>query len=58
MEKINSFVESLTGKKRIVFLVLVILICIISIGLGIYSQYFYQYSESDPFMLGIHVGKT
>ena len=58
MEKINIFVESLTGKKRIVFLVLVILICIISIGLGIYSQYFYQYSESDPFMLGIHVGKT
>ena len=29
MGKIDSFIESLTGKKRIVFLVLVILICII-----------------------------
>lgn len=58
MGKINIFMESLTGKKRLIFLGLIILICIIAVGLGIYSQYFYQYSETDPFMLGIHIGET
>lgn len=58
MGKISIFMESLTGKKRLIFLGIIILICAIAVGLGIYSQYFYQYSESDPFMLGIHVGQT
>lgn len=56
MGKIDSFMEKITGKKRAIFLIVIILICIIAIGLGIYSQYFYQYSDTDPLMLGIHLG--
>lgn len=58
MGKFNDFMESLTGKKRKVFLGIIIVICIVAVALGIYSQFFYKYSEADPFMLGIHVGKA
>ncbi len=58
MGRIDGFMEKITGKRRAVFLIVIIIICIIAIGLGIYSQYFYKYSDTDPFMLGIHVGKA
>lgn len=58
MGKIDNIMEKITGRRRVIFLIVVILICIIAIILGIYSQYFYQYSDTDPFMLGIHVGKA
>lgn len=56
MGKIDNFMEKITGKRRAIFLIVIILICIVAIGLGIYSQYFYQYSDTDPLMLGIHLG--
>ena len=56
MGKIDNFMKKITGKRRAIFLIVIILICIVAIGLGIYSQYFYQYSDTDPLMLGIHLG--
>lgn len=56
MKKLEGFIESLTGKRRIIFFAVIIIICVIAIGLGIYSQYFYEYSDTDPLMLGIHIG--
>ena len=54
--KIIEFFYSLEEKNRIVFYVVIILICIISISLGIYGQFFYKYSNTDPLMIGINIG--
>lgn len=56
MEKFENFLEGLTEKNRFIFLIVIIVICVIAIALGIYSQFFYQYSDTDPLMLGIHIG--
>lgn len=53
---IRRFVSTLTGTKKIVFFLVLILICIVAISIGIYTQYFYKYSETDPLMIGINIG--
>lgn len=51
-------VEKILGMNRIMFFVIVGLLCILALSIGIYAQIFYRYSDTDPFMLGIGVGKT
>ena len=53
---IRRFVNELTGPKKIAFFLIVAVICIVAILLGIYTQYFYKYSEIDPLMIGINIG--
>lgn len=56
MRRYKAFIGSLSGKKRIIFFIVVFLICIVAISFGIYAQFFYKYSDTDPLMLGIHIG--
>ena len=53
---IRRFVHKLTGKNKIIFFIAVAMICVIAISIGIYTQYFYKYSDTDPLMLGINIG--
>ncbi len=53
---IRRFVGSLTGTKKYVFFVVLVLICIVALCLGIYAQFFYKYSDTDIFMIGINIG--
>lgn len=51
-------IDKILGMNRIMFFVIVGLLCILALSIGIYAQIFYRYSDTDPFMLGIGVGKT
>lgn len=51
-------IDKILGMNRAMFFIIVILLCILSLSIGIYAQVFYRYSDTDPFMLGIGVGKT
>lgn len=51
-------IDKILGMNRTMFFVIVILLCVLSLSIGIYAQVFYRYSNTDPFMLGIGVGKT
>lgn len=51
-------IDKILGMNRTMFFVLVILLCILSLSIGIYAQVFYRYADTDPFMLGIGVGTT
>ncbi len=53
---LRRFVSSLTGTRKYVFFTVLVLICIVAICLGIYTQFFYKYSDTDPLMLGINIG--
>lgn len=53
---IRRFVGSLTGTRKYAFFVVLILICIVALCLGIYAQFFYKYSDTDIFMIGINIG--
>ena len=53
---LRRFVHKLTGKNAVIFFIVIFLICVVSICLGIYSHFFYRYAETDPLMLGIHIG--
>lgn len=53
---IRRFVHKLTGKNKFAFFSILTMICIIAISIGIYTQYFYKYSDTDPLMLGINIG--
>jgi ribosomal protein L22 len=53
---IRRFVASLNGKSKILFFVLIIFACIIALMVGIYTQFYYKYSATDPLMIGINVG--
>lgn len=53
---LRRFVNKLTGKNAVIFFIVIFLCCVVAICLGIYSQYFYRYSATDPLMLGIHIG--
>lgn len=53
---IRRFVNSLTGTKKIAFFLVLAMICIVAISIGIYTQFFYKYSETDPLMIGINIG--
>lgn len=52
----RRFVSRLTGKNKVVFFLLLFLICVVAICIAIYGQYFYKYYDYDPLMLGIHIG--
>lgn len=54
--KLRRFVSRLTGKNKIKFFIVLALVCIVSICMGIYVQFFYRYSETDPLMMGINLG--
>lgn len=41
-------------KIRILFFSIITLICVAVVSIGIYIEFFYQYSESDPLMIGIN----
>lgn len=51
-------VDKILGMNRTMFFVIIVLLCILALSIGIYAQIFYRYSDTDPFMLGIGVGKT
>lgn len=53
---IRRFVSKLTGKNKFAFFIILAMICIIAVSIGVYTQYFYKYSEIDPLMLGINIG--
>lgn len=53
---LRRFVSKLTGKNKVIFFVVLFLICVVAICIAIYGQYFYKYSDTDPLMLGIHIG--
>lgn len=38
--------------KRLIIYAVIIIICIISIGIGVYTQFFYKDVETNPFMIG------
>ena len=53
---IRRFVGKLHGKNKFFFFIGVVLLCIMAICIGIYIQFFYKYSATDPLMLGIIIG--
>ena len=53
---LRRFVSKLTGKNKVVFFVVLFLICVVAICVAIYVQYFYKYYDTDPLMIGIHIG--
>ena len=44
--------DRIFGINRNLFIIIAILICVLSLCIGVYAQFFYKYSESDPFMFG------
>lgn len=52
----RRFVSKLTGKNKYIFFTVLILICIVALSLGVYVQFFYKYSDTDPLMIGINIG--
>lgn len=58
MNRKEKDVDRILGMNRTMFFVIVGLLCILSLSIGIYAQIFYRYSDTDPLMLGIGVGKT
>lgn len=53
---IRRFVSHLNGRNKYLFFIALILICIVALSLSIYVQFFYKYSDTDPFMIGINIG--
>ena len=39
-------------EKRLILYAVIIIICIVSIGIGIYAQFFYKDGDTDKFMIG------
>lgn len=52
----RRFVSHLTGRNKYIFFVILMLVCIAALSLGIYGQFFYKYSDTDPLMIGINIG--
>ena len=40
--------DKILGMNRTMFFVIVILLCLLSLSIGIYAQLFYKYSDTDP----------
>ena len=51
---LRRFVSKLSGKNKLVFFVVVVMLCIMAVSIGIYTQYFYKYADTDPLMIGIN----
>lgn len=56
IRQIRKFVASLTGVNRYLFFVVLFVVCVVSLCLGIYIQFFYKYADTDPLMIGINIG--
>ena len=52
----RRFVSKITGPRKIIFFVVLALICILALSIGIYTQFLYKYSATDPFLIGINLG--
>ena len=52
----RRFVSKITGTRKIVFFIVLALICILALCVGIYTQFFYKYAATDPFLIGINLG--
>ena len=55
---IRRFVSTLHGPKKWIFFIVLALVCIVAICMGIYTQFFYKYVDTDPLMLGINIGSN
>lgn len=53
---LRKFVSTLNGRNKYIFFVVLVLICVVALSLGVYVQFFYKYSDTDPLMLGINIG--
>lgn len=53
---LRRFVSKITGKRKVVFFAVLFLICILALSIGIYVQFFYKYTATDPFLIGINLG--
>lgn len=53
---LRRFVSKLKGRNKVLFFLGLTLICIMALCIGIYIQFFYKYSETDPLMIGINIG--
>ena len=53
---IRRFVASLTGRRKVIFFVGIILLCVLAGAIGVYAQNYYKYSATDPLMIGINIG--
>ena len=53
---LRRFVSKLKGRNKVLFFLGLSLICIMALCIGIYIQFFYKYSETDPLMIGINIG--
>ena len=51
---LRRFVSKLSGKNKLAFFAVVVMLCIMAISIGIYTQYFYKYADTDPLMIGIN----
>lgn len=51
---LRRFVSKLSGKNKFVFFTVLVMLCIMAISIGIYTQYFYKYADTDPLMIGIN----
>ena len=53
---LRKFVSTLTGPKKYIFFLVLVLVCLVALCLGIYAQFFYKYSDTDALMIGINIG--
>lgn len=58
MEFDTKDTDKILGMNRTLFLAIVILLCILSVCVGIYAQFFYKYAKIDKFMFGIGRGQA
>ena len=56
IKAMRRFVSRLTGRNKYIFFIILMLICVVALSLGVYVQFFYKYSDTDPFMIGINIG--
>lgn len=53
---VRRLVSKLHGKNKLIFFIVLAMVCIVALSIGIYTQFFYKYSETDPLMMGINIG--
>lgn len=53
---IRRLVSKLHGRNKLIFFIVLAMVCIVALSIGIYTQFFYKYSETDPLMMGINIG--
>jgi hypothetical protein len=51
---LRRFVSKLSGKNKLLFFIVLAMLCIMAISIGIYTQFFYKYADTDPLMIGIN----